>query len=129
MQFEILNTIKYLVYVIVMGVIYWKLKNIKVVKTSWKAFFVVMLVITLITYNQFFTLTESADIKATQRIMSEQSSQISNGRLLNQYLKDNTPVLVDSEAEREAELVKQKQKSKEIADKIDAIKKENNEEL
>jgi thiol:disulfide interchange protein len=124
MQFEILNTVKFLVYVVIMAVIYWKMKRYKVVKTSWNVFLLLTFMATLLSYKQFFTLTEHEDIKASQRMMSKQSHQISNGRTVSLYLKNNKPVVVDSKAEREAELEYQNLKSKTLAESIDAAHKD-----
>tara|TARA_R110000851_G_scaffold246982_1_gene399498 strand:- start:71 stop:445 length:375 start_codon:yes stop_codon:yes gene_type:complete len=124
MQFEILNTIKFVVYVLVMAAVYWKLKSVGVVKTSWKTFSIIVIIATLFTYQQFFTLTEFEDIKSSQQIMEKQSSQIRNGNSINQYLKENKKVIVDKVAEREAELLNQKQKSKKLADELNTAQKD-----
>ncbi len=123
MQFEILNTIQFLVGLLVVSVIYHQAKkNIKSFTLKWKYFFVVLVLLLLTTHQQFYTLTEVQDVKATQNVMLKQSSSISNDKEVASYLSDKKEV---SEVNLDEEVLKQQLKSEELARKIEKQYKEN----
>ena len=112
-EFEILNTITYFVYVIIAIVMFFfAKKQWRELKWSW--LFAAIIISTLVSYKMFFTLSERTDIIEQQSIMMKQSSQIRNDKMLDSYLKVATIEQVDKVAEREAELLKQKQKNEEL---------------
>ncbi len=74
----------------------------------------------VISYSQFFTLTEKADVLSTQRSMLNQSSQVSNGKAIAKYLNENKPtVRMPTDKENAEALAKQQAKSKELAKQIE----------
>ncbi len=118
MQLEILNIIKFLAFMLVIAFIYGKC-HIVLRLTTWKVYWVMMLCFSIITYSQFFTLTEKADSFRTQTLMLKQNSQVSNNRQLAIYLTENTPeVRLRSETSLELELEKQQLKSRNLANTI-----------
>ena len=120
MYFELLNTIKFLAYALIVGAIFWQLKSREIVKVSWEVYWVLLLIATLVTYPQFFTLTEERDVIQTQNVMEEQSSMVINGKLIQSYLDANKPTGLSKEDLYEQELEKQSNKSKQLAKEIEA---------
>ena len=119
MQFEILNTIQYLVFIVVSLIVYHYTKK-KFTQLQWKWYAIGLLVFTGITYKQFYTLTEIEDVKSTSRIMLQQKDNF-NTKDINSYL-ENTEVVdtfQQSNEEYEQLLLEQQTKSKQLANEID----------
>lgn len=119
MEFEILNTIQYLVFLVISLVVYHYTKK-KFTQLQWKWCAIGLLVLTGITHKQFYTLTEVADVKTTSRIMLQQKDNF-NTKDINSYL-ENTEVVdtfQQSNEEYEQLLLEQQAKSKQLANEID----------
>lgn len=119
MQFEILNTIQYLVFIVLSLIMYHYTKK-KFTQLQWKWYAIGLLVLTGITHKQFYTLTEVADVKTTSSIMLQQKDNF-NTKDINSYLK-NTKVVdtfQQSNEEYEQLLLEQQTKSKQLANEID----------
>lgn len=119
MQFEILNTLQYLVGLVLTTCVMFYVKD-KYFKFKYRYYTLVVLLVTGVTHKQFYTLTEIQDVKQTQNIMQRQSNSISNDKTLDMYikLKENT----DSEFKvktTEDLLKEQKQKSQQLIKQIE----------
>jgi len=112
-EFEVLNTITYFVYVIISIVLFFLAKK-QWDELKWSWLFSAIVISTLVSYKMFFTLSERTDIIKQQSIMMGQSNQIINDKVLDSYLKVATIQPIDEVAQREAELLKQKQKNEEL---------------
>ena len=88
MQVEILNTINFLLFVLIAGGIYYYAKRKGIIKKPWKLYWFLMFASALISYQQFFTLTEKADVKNTQVMMLKQSDSMSDSKIVDEYLKN-----------------------------------------
>jgi len=125
MQFEILNTIQYFVLLVLTGIGYGYAKKYYPI-LSWKPYFVLVLVVTLLSYQQFFTLTEKTDTEATQATMLMQAGSIKNSKTVRNYLEDTKEVVTISAAEKTKALLLEQQKlSKALAKEIEKQNKEN----
>ena len=120
MYFEILNTIQFLVIILISAIVYHQLKKKKVINTSWKVYWLAVLVIAMISYKQFFTLTEQADVIKAQQTMEKQSSSIVNSKSIQEYLDANKPTGLSKKERYEKELEEQSNKSKQLAKEIKA---------
>lgn len=123
MQFEILNTIQFLVGLLVCIVIWYQVKK-KLTELKWKYFFVGFLVVILFTHQQFYTLTEKEDVKRSQNIMLKQTSDIHNSIIVDEYLAENTKPKKNLKLETETLLKEQQNKSKELAKQVEQQHKE-----
>ena len=124
MQFEILNTIQFLVGLLISAVIWHKgTKHFKLY-WSWKYFFTATGTVLLFTHQQFYTLTEKADVISSQNMMLRQSSNIKHSKEVSEYLENNEVIVVDSKTETEALLKEQQEKSKKLAEQIELKHKE-----
>ena len=109
MELEILNIIKYLVYVLLSSVAFFYLKKLSD-EIKWKHFFVGVLVISMLSYTQFFTLKE--DTKTTQNILLQKSKS----NTLEDYLSNNKE---SKEPDFDKFLLEQQKKSNELAKQIE----------
>lgn len=119
MVFEILNIIRFAIFIVVSAIAYYYLsKKFDILK--WKYFFTGVFIIAGITHAQFYTLTEKSDVNSTVNIMLQQKHTKSN-RNLKEYLHDSE-MLKKEELSLEEEIEKQKQLSKKL---IEEMKEEN----
>lgn len=114
--FEILNIIKFIAYMVGLACLLWYLYNaapnlFKSATNVIKTYIVIILASALLTYTQFFTLTEKENVETQQRVMMKQSSTIRNDDDLNSYLEKNKVEKVDLAKEIEAKLAKEKAKT------------------
>jgi len=117
MQFEILNTIKFIVYILVLAIVYYQLKKREVIKYSWSYFLIGTLIVSGLSYKQFFTLTEKSDIIQTQRNLL---SRPSKNHTLDTYLSNNKPKEEITTKDSTRKLLEEQQaKSKELAIQIE----------
>ena len=86
MQFEILNTIQYLVVLSLTTCIMFYVKD-KYFKFKYRYYILLVLISTGFTHKQFYTLTEVRDVKKTQSVMQRQTYSISNDKTLDNYIK------------------------------------------
>lgn len=120
MQFEILNTIKFVVYVLVMAIIYWQLKKREIVKSGWLPFWLIMAALTAMTYTQFFTLTEKEDNRVTRHVMLQQGAVVRNQSDVTDYVQSVTTETVQpTKSETQALLLLEQEKSKLLAYEIE----------
>lgn len=122
MEFEILNTIRFLVFTLVFGLIFWyakrSLKLSKGIKLKWKYYLVSVVALTLLTHTQFYTLTEKEDTKATVNIMLQQKDSF-NSREVSNYLNNTRPEQLVDRSNLEEELLLEQERSKQLANQID----------
>lgn len=123
MQLEILNTLMWVVYCLVFLLVFVLLRNKSGRKDifKFKYCFVLILVTTLLTHKQFYTLTEKSDmIGASQKFTFS-----ANNNTIDNYLEENKGnVKVRTEEDRELELKQQQEKSKALAKEIEQQSKE-----
>ena len=125
MQFELLNIIFYIVYLLTTILIFKYVKS-KVKTLTWKMYILSAVVCTGISYQQFFTLTEKGDAESTQAVMLMQSGAIKNSKIVRNYLEDNKEVVIMTKAEKTKILLAEQQKiSKALAEEIEKSNKEN----
>ena len=125
MQFEILNTIQYLVLLLLATGVYWYTKR-RVQQMLWKHYLLIVFAVTGLSYNQFFTLTEKADNIATQSVMLKQSGSIKNSKVLNEYTENKEKVDSLIVVKTTQEILDEQQKlSKALALEIENKHKEN----
>lgn len=122
MEFEILNTIRFLVFVFLFGGIFWyikrKFKSKQSIVLRWKYYFISVVVLILLTHTQFYTLTEKGDVKATVNIMLQQKDNF-NSREVSKYLDNTQPEKLVDRGNLEEELLLEQEKSKQLANQID----------
>ncbi len=118
MQFEILNTIYYLVYVILFCIGYYYIKKKYPIK--WKWCFLTILLVTGVTHKQFYTLTEKADVVKTSSMMLQQKNNFNTKEVTNYLDKTKTEDnFKQSKSEYELQLLEEQRKSKQLAESID----------
>lgn len=119
MQFEILNTIQYLVVLILCTILMFYVKD-RFIKFKYRYYLLAVLVVTGLSHTQFYTLTETQDVEQTQNIMQRQSNSISNDKTLDSYIemKENKDSQVEVKT-IETLLKEQKQRSLELANEIE----------
>lgn len=122
MEFEILNTIRFLVFMLLFGGIFWyikrKVKSKQSIVLRWKYYFISVVVLTLLTHTQFYTLTEKEDVKDTVNIMLQQKDNF-NSREFSKYLDNTQPDKLVDRSNLEEELLLEQEKSKQLANQID----------
>lgn len=122
MQFEILNTIYWLVGFTFLAITYEVISK-KFNKTFKRKYLYIGFVIaTLITHQQFYTLTEKVDAQNTQEMFKRQSKTLQYNKTLDNYLENTENVLAEEVSSKPSlqELIKQEQlKSKELAEQIE----------
>lgn len=122
MEFEILNTIRFLVFMFLFGGIFWyikrKVKSKQSIVLRWKYYFISVVVLTLLTHTQFYTLTEKEDVKDTVNIMLQQKDNF-NSREVSKYLDNTQPDKLVDRSNLEEELLLEQEKSKQLANQID----------
>lgn len=122
MEFEILNTIRFLVFMFLFGAVFWyikrKFKKEVGVFLQWKYYFLVVMGLTLLTHTQFYTLTEKEDVKGTVNIMLQQKDNF-NSREVSKYLENTQPERLLDRSNLEKELLLEQEKSKQLAKQID----------
>ena len=122
MEFEILNTIRFLVFMFLFGGIFWyikrKVKSKQSIVLRWKYYFISVVVLTLLTHTQFYTLTEKGDVKDTVNIMLQQKDNF-NSREVSKYLDNTQPDKLVDRSNLEEELLLEQEKSKQLANQID----------
>ncbi len=123
MEFEILNTIKFGVGVLVAAGIFYKIKDLKWINTSWKLFLLEVVIIAGVSYQQFFTLTEKQDKIKTQHSMLRQGSV---NKTLNNYLTE-VPVVstIPTQQQNEQLLKLQQEKSRKLVTQIETTQENN----
>lgn len=118
MQLEILNTIQYLVYVMLFCTGYYYIKKKYPIK--WKWCFLIIVVVTGITHKQFYTLTEKADVVKTSSMMLQQKNNFNTKEVTNYLDKTKTEDdFKQSKSEYELQLLEEQLKSKKLAELID----------
>lgn len=122
MEFEILNTVRFLVFMVLVGAVFWYIKR-KVKKKvgvflQWKYYFLVVMGLTLLTNTQFYTLTEKEAVKGTVNIMLQQKDNF-NSREVHTYLENTQPERLLDRSNLEKELLLEQEKSKQLANQID----------
>lgn len=123
MQFEILNTIQWVAYWMVLLVVFATLRvklDLKDV-LKFKYFFITLLVTSMASHQQFYTLTEMVDVERT----TQKFTFSSNNSTIDNYLEDNTDKAKKrTDEERDLELMYQQQKSATLAKQIEQQSKE-----
>lgn len=117
MQLEVLNTVVWVViWLCVLSLFIWLKKKTKNKVLTLRGLGCVFLLSTLVSYSQFFTLTEKADINtATTKFTYNQQ----NSKLLDSYLEENQNEHVVTSQEIMDTFVKEQQKkSSELAESI-----------
>ena len=123
MQFEALNTTQWVCYWLLILVVFLMLrKKFKLKEVlKFKYFFLVLLGTTIVTHNQFYSLTEKSDMN----VATKKFTFSTNNNTLENYLEDSEGIIkVRTEQDREDELHYQKQKSKDLANQIEKQSKE-----
>lgn len=119
MQFEILNTIQYLVVLILSTCVMFYVKD-RYFEFKYRYYLLCVLVVTGVTHKQFYTLTEVQDVKQTQNTMQRQSNSIINDKILDSYmeLKENTDSKINVKTVKEL-LEEQTQRSLNLMKEIE----------
>jgi len=75
MQFEILNTIMFVFYALVFGLLVKVYNNLPMTihKLKWKYYALIVVIVAVICHNTFYTLTVKASAVQAQNIMSQYS--------------------------------------------------------
>lgn len=111
MVFEILNTLRFIIFVIVAGVVYYYASK-KFVQLKFKYFLLGVLIVAGITHTQFYTLTEKNDTIKTSNMMLQQKNNFNN-KELRDYLKDSENI-AEEDFSLEDEILKQKKLSEDL---------------